>query len=1036
MPTEQDILETRELIEGRNYSRVTVFPLFARLSGKDQQKIFAPISNRKIIIATNIAETSITIPGIKYVIDTGFARIPRYSPRTRTTSLPVSPISKSSADQRKGRCGRVANGICIRLFSEDDYMSRPLYTAPEILRANLAEVILRMLTLNLGEISNFPFIDSPAPKSISDGFDLLLELGAISHLPSKQKKKTGSRDLLTPKGYLMSKIPVDPRIACMLLEARQQGCLKEVLIIASVLSIMDPRERPIEKAQVADEKHRAFADPLSDFLLLLNIWNRYHETKTAVKSNNRMKRFCKDNFLSYRRMREWRDIHSQLSDILTEAGVQQIGNNRKNRVTKEETNGFHPLYTAIHQSILSGFLSNIALKKENNIYKAPKGREVMIFPGSALFGKAPTWIVAAEIVQTNRVYARTVAAIQDKWLEKIGKPLCKYTWLNPRWDRRRGEVIATEQVSLFGLVIVSGRGVSYGRVNPEEATAIFIREALVEGEMDTPFAFMAHNNALIQNVQNIENKLRRRDILVSKEDLFTFYITKLADCYDIRTLKHRLKKAPDDSFLRLQQDDLFRFRPCEEELALYPDRLKMGQVGYTCEYRFDPGKEEDGLTVKVPVSLAPQISGDQLDWLVPGLHKEKITSLIKGLPKSHRKRLVPVAETVDIIISEMPANKGALPTALSNFIHKRFGVDIPAKAWSDQNIPDHLKMRIAITGENGKEIRAGRDKSILTRSHSPALKTDGLKPIRKKWERFGIQKWDIPDLPDSLSFTEKNGTQWILYPALFPGSEDVSSTHSNSVNLILSPDYHKAIEAHKKGVAVLYAHHFSKDLKFLKKNLTLPSQIKESVKDFGGKLFVEEELYKRVMIELFHKDIRTKVAFETHARQVSSLILAKGQELLDLSLPIIMARHETKNRLTILMKENRFNPLMGRFFKDLSAGIDQLVPPNFITLYDTCRIANLERYLKAVIIRAQRALVNLEKDQAKAKEINIFTDKLGKMLKTLTSETSVEKRHRLEDVFWLIEEYKVSVFAQELKTPVKISAKKLAVKINELERMV
>ena len=497
MPTEQDILETRELIEGRNYPHVTVLPLFARLSGKDQKKVFASIPGRKIIIATNIAETSITIPGIKYVIDTGLARIPRYSPRTRTTSLPVSPISKSSADQRKGRCGRVENGVCIRLFSEEDYLARPLYTPPEILRANLAEVILRMMSLNLGDISKFPFVDPPALKSISDGFDLLVELGAITQNSTTPPAKSGSRFVLTPKGRLMSRIPVDPRISCMLIEANKQGCLKEVLVIASVLSIMDPRERPIEKAQAADEKHRSFAEPLSDFLTLLNIWNRYHETKKQVASNNQIKRFCRENFLSYRRMREWRDIHSQLTDILKETGIEK--SKPRPRAIPDKKARFHPLYTAIHKSILSGFLSNIALKKENNIYKAPKGREVMIFPGSSLFGKAPTWIVAAEMVKTNRVYARTVGAIDDKWLEKIGKSLCKYAWLRPRWDRRRGEVIVTEQVSLFGLIIIPHRGVSYGKIDPEKASDIFIREALVEGDIDTPFAFMEHNNRLVEN---------------------------------------------------------------------------------------------------------------------------------------------------------------------------------------------------------------------------------------------------------------------------------------------------------------------------------------------------------------------------------------------------------------------------------------------------------------------------------------------------------------------------------------------------------
>ena len=1033
MPTEQDILETRELIEGRNYPNVTVFPLFARLSAADQKKVFGTIAGRKIIIATNIAETSITIPGIKYVIDTGLARIPRYSPRTRTTSLPISPISKSSADQRKGRCGRVQNGVCVRLFSEKDYESRPLYTPPEILRANLAEVILRMMSLNLGDISNFPFVDPPAAKSVSDGFDLLTELGAISQ-KSPLRRKTGKRFVLTPKGQLMSRIPVDPRISCMLIEARRQGCLKEVLIIASVLSIMDPRERPVEKAQAADEKHRPFSDPLSDFLTLINIWHRYHETKKQVVSNNQMKRFCKEHFLSYRRMREWQDIHSQLSDILKEAGLDQTGAPKKPAPEKKAR--FHPLYSAIHKSVLSGFLSNIAVKKENNIYKAPKGREVMIFPGSALFGKAPAWIVAGEVVQTSRIYARTVGSIDENWLEDIGKSLCKYTWQNPRWDSNRGEVTATEQVSLFGLIIVNQRRVSYGSINPKEATAIFIREALLLGGINTAFGFIRHNQNLIETVQNIENKLRKKDILISHEALFSFYENRLELCTNTRQLKQIIKKNQNDHFLRMNQKDLFRYMPDDEELALYPDQLRLGQQDYPCEYHFEPGEACDGLTVKIPLTMAPEIRADDLDWLVPGLHKEKITALIKGLPKSYRKQLVPVADTVDIILAEMPRNEAPLLTMLADYIHQRFGVNIPAPAWNTQSLPDHLKMRIAITGNNGKEIRSGREPSVLTQTGKAILKTDGLSPIKKKWERTGIEKWDFPDLPESIRFKEKNGTQWILYPGLKTDSSANRASTPQSINLVLFLDYHKAKTAHENGVAALYANTFSKDLRYLKKVLSLPPEAKKVVQNLGGAPYIEAQLYDRVMVDLFHKNIRKKVEFETYAETVFPLILKKGQEIIDQCLPVMVARYETKIQLETLKKENRFNPVAVQFFEELSNQLDRLVPPQFISLYDGHRIKNIPRYLEAMIIRAQRALVSMEKDQAKARDINVFADKLGELLAGLTPDTSRDKREAIEELFWSIEEYKVSVFAQELKTPIKISPKKLRLTINDIERMV
>lgn len=436
MPTEQDIRETCELLEGRNHQRASIYPLFARLSTIDQSKIFKPIPKRKVIVATNVAETSITIPGIQYVIDTGLARISQYSPRTRTTSLPVADISKSSADQRKGRCGRVSDGVCIRLFSEDSFNSRPLYTSPEILRSNLAEVILRMLSLNLGNVSDFPFIDPPAERSIKDGFDLLLEIGAIKMRENRSKSQHPSVYLLTDRGKLMSKMPIDPRLSRMLIQAEQEGCIKEMVIIAAALSIQDPRERPSDHVQEADEMHKSFHHENSDFLSLLNLWNRYHETFRQKKTTGSLKRFCRQHYLSFRRMREWQDIHNQLWTIIKESGFLKDKSPTNQSRPKEDL--FEPEYAAIHRSILSGFLSNIAQKKESHFYRAGKGREAMIFPGSSLFGRSQQWVMAAEMVETSRLFARCVANIESEWIEDIGRDRLKYTYLNPRWSKNRG----------------------------------------------------------------------------------------------------------------------------------------------------------------------------------------------------------------------------------------------------------------------------------------------------------------------------------------------------------------------------------------------------------------------------------------------------------------------------------------------------------------------------------------------------------------------------------------------------------------------
>jgi len=1039
MPTEQDIRETRELIKGRQYKNVVVRPLFARLSAAEQSRVFARTAARKIIIATNIAETSITIPGIKYVVDTGLARISQYTPRTRTTSLPVTAISQSSAEQRKGRCGRVESGVCIRLYPEKDFKLRPMFTQPEILRANLAEVILRMIALNLGDISVFPFIDRPDTKSIRDGFDLLIELGAIAAASESKRSGGKQRYKLTKTGKVMARMPIDPRLARMLVEAGKQECLKDVTVIAAALSIQDPRERPAEKAEIADQVHRTFHDPYSDFITLLNIWNQYHQTwdraKTTSQKFKQAKKFCKTHLLSFKRMREWGDIHGQLTQILKDYRLRD----RRAPASavhdrKRKDNEYAPLYTAIHKSILSGFLSNIALKKEKNFFQAAKGRQAMIFPGSVLFNKARTWIVAAEMVETTRLFARTTANIDISWLEDLGKDLCKYTYIEPHWEKNRGEVVVFEQVSLFGLIIVPRRPVSYGRINPEEAADIFIRSALVAGDVKQKFPFMDHNRKLIDDVEDMEDRIRRRDILVDEEDMFEFYQKRLRGCYDIRTLRQRIKKKRGDRFLRMKPEDLRRYLPAEE-LSQFPDSIDLGRRRFDFAYSFQPGENDDGVTVKIPAALAPMVASESMDWLVPGLFKEKITALIKGLPKAYRKKLVPVTETVDVVVDEMPKFEGSLITALGKFIYNRFGVDIPAAVWSEDQLPDYLKMRISITDPAGKELYAGRDTAVLRQkiSGKPGPKEmSAIESARKKWEKNGLTRWDFSTLPENVRADVPNSTKWVLYPGL----EKESSQDKKRVNLRLFQQRDKAVESHKNGVTVLFANHFAKDLKFLKKTLTLPSEMKKAADYFGGAGRFENLLYESVVKALFFKNIRSKEAFYSHAESVAPVILSSGLELLDQSTTVLKAYHETRSMLYSLETARSSSAPVLQFLESLRAELARLVPETFATLYDSERLVHLPRYIKAVSIRAQRAMVDFEKDQAKAKEIRVFTDSLDAILQELSPKSSPEKRTATEEFFWLIEEYKVSTFAQELKTSVPVSKKRLAKKLGEIERMV
>jgi len=1030
MPTEQDIRETCELLTGRGYAKTEVMPLYARLSAADQRRVFVGRGARKIIVATNVAETSITIPGIRYVVDTGLARIPRYSPRARTTALPVSPIARSSADQRMGRCGRVEHGICIRLYGEENYQGRPRFTPPEILRANLAEVILRMISLKLGDISTFPFIDRPDPRSIRDGLNLLVELDAIAKDDAHSHRKGLERYGLTERGRIMARMPIDPRLSRMLIEAEGQGCSPQMLVIAAALSIQDPRERPVEKEQAADQAHRVFKDPASDFVTRLNIWDR---TREIVRAGP-LKRFCRAHFLSFRRMREWRDIHRQLAAIAKDAGLDSIANDKQNAppvaAAESRTDTFGALYTAIHMTILSGFLSNIAHKKEKNIYRAARGRECMLFPGSGLFNRAGDWIVAAEMVHTSRLFARMAANIDSAWLESLAGAQCHYTYLEPHWSRKRGEVVADEQVSLYGLTIVDRRPVSYGKIDPEAAAEIFVRSALIGGDVRKPLAFMEHNRTLIEDVAGMEDRLRRRDLLVDEEVLYQFYRDRLGEIADIRSLAHLLKKKGDDAFLRLTPEDLLQAEPDVDELALYPEEIDLGSARLKADYRFNPGAEDDGITVAVPAASAHRVDPADADWLVPGLLREKIAAMLKALPKTYRRQLVPVSDTADTIAREMPRTKEDLATALGNFIHHRFKVDIPASAWQETALPGHLKMRFAVAGPDGKTVAVGRDAAVL-RKVAPALpRATAPDEVRRRWERESITAWDFGDLPESIVDGDGHIDGNAFFPALV--RREAGQT---GVGLKLFNTHEEAHQRHGDGVAALLEIALAADLRYLKRQLRLPVELARRVRFPGGAQVLEQQLYDRVLCDRLRCHLRTADAFDNHARSVRAELIRDGQQLLALISPVLTTLDDVRETLFGLER-----PLGGRgpvsaFLQARREELGKLVPENFIVIYDRERLPHLTRYLRAVVLRSQRAVQQLDRDRPKAEEVTRFTKTLQQFLQELTPRTSDRKRAALEALFWLIEEYKVSLFAQELKTAVPVSAKRLEKMVAEIRRM-
>ncbi len=688
MPSERDIRDCVAEIKKQISPQSLVLPLFGRLQAKDQRRIFNKANFRKIIVASNIAETSITVPGIKYVIDTGLARISKYNVRAKTTSLLITKISKASCDQRTGRCGRTESGTCIRLFSEADYLARQEFTLPEIQRANLAEVILQMIYLRLGDPRNFPYVDNPSPRSINDGYKTLYELGALK-----------KNNLLSKKGEIMARLPLDPCISKIIVEGASLGALKEVKIIAAALSIMDPRIRPAENEKKADAAHLLFLDKSSDFISYLNIWDNYQRfIGVDNKQSSKLRKFCKKHYLSWQRMREWFDIHEQITRLLQ---------NKK----QFKENGQPAPAASIHQALTSGFLRNICQKKEKNFYKTSGNREVMIFPGSSLFNKGGQWIVSASFIETSRLYARIAANIEVGWLEEIGGDLCKRSWSSPHWEKKTGQVTAFEKVTLFGMIIESGRRVNYGRINhktAEEARDIFIRSALIEGKLGGNYTFLQHNLALTGEFEDMEERVRKRNILVDEQTIYHFYDKYLDNVYDRFTLNRYLRKKQDNSFLFMSAADLCREQPDQEKLYKFPAFLRANNLRLNLTYRFQPGHDEDGVSVDIPVVLLDNINPAIFEWVVPGLLPEKILWLLKSLPKRIRKRLVPLPEAVDYIIDSLDLYNGSLYPALEKSILQKYQVTIQRTEWQINNLPLHLRLNYRIINENDRVLNFGR----------------------------------------------------------------------------------------------------------------------------------------------------------------------------------------------------------------------------------------------------------------------------------------------------------------------------------------
>jgi len=1019
LPAERDIRNCCEILQKKT-SGSTVLPLYGRLHAADQKKIFQPCKNTKIVVATNVAETSITVPGIRYVVDSGLARMAFYNFKAKTTSLPIQKISQASCNQRKGRCGRVAPGVCYRLYDEEDFLQRDEYTIPEIKRSNLAEVILQMRMFKLGDPYRFPFIDPPHTTAIKEGYRQLDELGAIN-----------ANKGLTKIGKIMASMPIDPCISRIIIEANGNKCLREIVVIATVLAIQDPRVRPTDYEKQADEAHEQFIHPQSDFLSFLKIWNLFHNVK-AKTSWSRLKKFCKGHFLSFQRMREWIDLHDQMVRIL-QGHSQFVFSN-------EEAS-----YEAIHKSLAIGFLRNIATKKSNALYTGSSAKELMIFPGSSQFHKKPQWLVAASFLETNRLYALHVAAIEPEWLEPLGKKLCTYSWSEPRYHRKTGCVMANEQVSLFGLVIVRSRKVNFGkttRKNQQEARMIFLQTALVEGRLAGNVPFLKHNQKLLEKWEAVEDRLRAKNIVANEDAIFRFYEERLPDfVYDRPTLTKFLKTKSDGSFLQLKESDIIQRHPEDRELADFPSQLNVGTHAFALSYLFDPAKEEDGVTVRIPLELVETLHPEIFEWVVPGLLEEKTTTLLKGLPKRIRKHLVPINTTVDRILDDIQLYKGSYYRAMEASIFKHFKISISKKDWP-QDIAEHLKMRFVLFDISGKEVACGRDFSQLTRTtlNQPALTTKKAggreRKILQQWEAVETKEWAFADLPEKLPlYARNNEIAGYLYAVITPVPE------KGAVTVRFVGKETEAHEANRRGLRYFYRLHYPQQYMSLKKmcstTLTGPSSL-WLVHIFTTRADAVASLLDFTMDTLFATTngcIPQKTDHEKRLEAVpKSDFFAKGKSICDTVMSLLRVRRETANTIEHHKKlAKRHKTYDAERYEEYTALLNEILLPDFLESMEFDDLQNRERYMKSLMIRVERAHADFSKDLKKAQPLKPHMYNLQSIYKH-KKELSPLCCEKIKTYEQMLQEFRISLFSPEMKTRIAVSEKKLRLIWQEIQR--
>ncbi|WP_371653837.1 MULTISPECIES: ATP-dependent RNA helicase HrpA [unclassified Streptomyces] len=1000
---EREIRDTADALNKKNLRSTEVLPLYARLSHAEQHRVFQQHSGRRIVLATNVAETSLTVPGIKYVIDPGTARISRYSHRTKVQRLPIEAVSQASANQRKGRCGRTSDGVCIRLYSEDDFLSRPEFTDAEILRTNLASVILQMTAAGLGEIEKFPFIDPPDHRNIRDGVQLLQELHALDPAEKDPRKR------LTPMGRKLAQLPVDPRLARMVLEADKNGCVREVMVIAAALSIQDPRERPSDKQTQADQQHARFKDETSDFLAFLNLW-RYVREQQKERGSSSFRRMCKQEYLNFLRIREWQDIYSQLRTVAKTMGI---------HLNEEDAPE-----QSVHTSLLAGLLSHIGLKDtDKNEYLGARSAKFAIFPGSALFKKQPKVLMSAELVETSRLWARVNAKVEPEWIEPLAQHLVKRTYSEPHWEKDQAAVMAYERVTLYGVPIVANRKVNYGRIDAEASRELFIRNALVEGDWRTHHKFFADNRKLLTEVEELEHRARRRDILVDDETLFDFY--------DQRVPEHVVSGAHFDSWWKHKRHDEPEFLDFEREMLIresalavtkddYPDNWRQDRLKFKVTYQFEPGADADGVTVHIPLQVLNQVTDEGFDWQIPGLRGEVVTELIRSLPKPIRRHYVPAPNFATKFLERAVPLQEPLPVTLARELQRMVGVPVTADDFDLTRVPDHLKITYRIVDERRRKLAEDKDlealklqlrpkaRQALSQAAAAAAPSGGV-----SIERTGLTDWTIGTLTKVFE-TKRAGQPVKAYPALVDSGETVSvrlfDTEAEQqqamwrgtrklilLNIPVNPAKFasdKLTNQHK--LALSRNPHGSIQALFDDCAMAAADKL---IADHGGPAWDEEsfrKLYDKVRADLVDATVRT-------VGQVQQ-ILAAWQAC--------ERRLKATNSLVLINN-----------LQDVRDQLAALMPAGFVTATGLRRLPDLMRYLVAVDRRLQQMPTSVQRDTTRMEKVHEMQDEYAWLLEQMPQGRPVPRE--VLDIRWMIEELRVSYFAHALGTAFPVSDKRI-----------